>query len=187
MEEKEWLFHVVLVEPEIPPNTGNIARTCAITGMKLHLVKPLGFSIDDKAVKRAGLDYWDHLELEVHESLGEFLEKYKDRKMYLATTHGGVRYTDVRYERGSFLLFGKETAGLPKELSRGIPMPRCGFRWARTRTSGLSICPIRRQFCYTRLCVSMIFQGCGKAVSKNKKVCRIKFLHSCVFHHLFMI
>ena len=116
MEEKEWLFHVVLVEPEIPPNTGNIARTCAITGMKLHLGKPLGFSIDDKAVKRAGLDYWDHLELEVHESLGEFLEKYKDRKMYLATTHGGVRYTDVRYERGSFLLFGKETAGLPKEL-----------------------------------------------------------------------
>ena len=116
MEEKEWLFHVVLVEPEIPPNTGNIARTCAITGMKLHLVKPLGFSIDDKAVKRAGLDYWDHLELEVHESLGEFLEKYKDRNMYLATTHGGVRYTDVRYERGSFLLFGKETAGLPKEL-----------------------------------------------------------------------
>lgn len=116
MEEREWLFHVVLVEPEIPPNTGNIARTCAITGMKLHLVKPLGFSIDDKAVKRAGLDYWDHLELEVHESLGEFLEKYKDRKMYLATTHGGVRYTDVRYERGSFLLFGKETAGLPKEL-----------------------------------------------------------------------
>ena len=116
MEEKEWLFHVVLVEPEIPPNTGNIARTCAITGMKLHLVKPLGFSIDDKAVKRAGLDYWDHLELEVHESLGDFLEKYKDRKMYLATTHGGVRYTDVRYERGSFLLFGKETAGLPKEL-----------------------------------------------------------------------
>ena len=74
MEEKEWLFHVVLVEPEIPPNTGNIARTCAITGMKLHLVKPLGFSIDDKAVKRAGLDYWDHLELEVHESLGEFLD-----------------------------------------------------------------------------------------------------------------
>ncbi len=121
MEEKEWLFHVVLVEPEIPPNTGNIARTCAITGMKLHLVKPLGFSIDDKAVKRAGLDYWDHLELEVHESLGEFLEKYKDRKMYLATTHGGVRYTDVRYERGSFLLFGKETAGLPKELIARYP------------------------------------------------------------------
>lgn len=116
MEEKEYLFHVVLVEPEIPPNTGNISRTCAITGLKLHLVKPLGFSIDDRSVKRAGLDYWDHLDLEVHESLDAFLEKYGDRKLYLATTHGGVRYTDVSYERGSFLLFGKETAGLPKDL-----------------------------------------------------------------------
>lgn len=116
MEEKEYLFHVVLVEPEIPPNTGNISRTCAITGLKLHLVKPLGFSIDDRSVKRAGLDYWDHLDLEVHESLNAFLEKYGSRRLYLATTHGGVRYTDVSYERGSFLLFGKETAGLPKDL-----------------------------------------------------------------------
>ena len=116
MEEKEYLFHVVLVEPEIPPNTGNISRTCAITGLKLHLVKPLGFSIDDKAVKRAGLDYWNHLDLEVHENLDEFLAKYGDRKLYLATTHGGVRYTDVSYEKGAFLLFGKETAGLPKDL-----------------------------------------------------------------------
>ncbi len=116
MEEKKHLFHVVLVEPEIPPNTGNISRTCAITGTKLHLVKPLGFSIDSKAVKRAGLDYWDHLDLEIHESLQDFLEKYGDRKLYLATTHGGVRYTDVEYEAGGFILFGKETAGLPKEL-----------------------------------------------------------------------
>ena len=116
MEEKEYLFHVVLVEPEIPPNTGNISRTCAITGLKLHLVKPLGFSIDDKAVKRAGLDYWNHLDLEVHENLDEFLAKYGDRKLYLATTHGGVRYTDVSYEKGAFLLFAKETAGLPKDL-----------------------------------------------------------------------
>ena len=109
-------LHIVLVEPEIPANTGNISRTCSVIGAPLHLVHPLGFDISEKQVRRAGLDYWDHLELEVHESLGEFLEKYKDRKMYLATTHGGVRYTDVRYERGSFLLFGKETAGLPKEL-----------------------------------------------------------------------
>lgn len=116
MEEKEYLFHVVLVEPEIPPNTGNISRTCAITGLKLHLVKPLGFSIDDKSVKRAGLDYWDHLDLEVHESLQTFLEKYGDRTLYLATTHGGVRYTDISYEKGSFLLFGRETAGLPKDF-----------------------------------------------------------------------
>lgn len=121
MEEKEYLFHVVLVEPEIPPNTGNISRTCAITGLKLHLVKPLGFSIDDRSVKRAGLDYWDHLDLEVHESLDAFLEKYGDRKLYLATTHGDVRYTDVSYEKGSFLLFGKETAGLPKDLIARYP------------------------------------------------------------------
>ena len=121
MEEKKHLFHIVLVEPEIPPNTGNIARTCAITGVKLHLVKPLGFSIDDKAVKRAGLDYWDHLDLEVHENLSEFLEKYGESKLYLATTHGGVRYTDVEYEEGSFILFGKETAGLPKDLIAAHP------------------------------------------------------------------
>ncbi len=116
MEEKKHLFHIVLVEPEIPPNTGNISRTCAITGTKLHLVKPLGFSIDDKAVKRAGLDYWHHLDLEVHDSLQAFLDKYGDQKLYLATTHGGVRYTNVSYEAGSFLLFGRETAGLPKDL-----------------------------------------------------------------------
>ena len=74
-ESKEPLINIVLVEPEIPPNTGNISRTCAITGAKLHLVKPLGFSIDDKHVKRAGLDYWDHLDMEIHESLDDFLEK----------------------------------------------------------------------------------------------------------------
>lgn len=114
-------FHVVLVEPEIPPNTGNIARTCAITGAKLHLVKPLGFSIDERSVKRAGLDYWDHLGVEIHESLDDFLEKYGDRKLYLATTHGKVRYTDVHYEKGSFILFGKETAGLPGEFIAAHP------------------------------------------------------------------
>ena len=110
------LLNIVLVEPEIPPNTGNISRTCAITGAKLHLVKPLGFSIDDKHVKRAGLDYWDHLDMEIHESLADFLEKYGNEKLFLATTHGGVRYTDVEYTDGCFILFGKETAGLPKDL-----------------------------------------------------------------------
>ncbi len=116
MKKKDSLFHVVLVEPEIPPNTGNISRTCAVTGTQLHLVKPLGFSVDDKALKRAGLDYWNHLDLEIHESLDDFLEKYGDRRLYLATTHGDVRYTDVEYEAGAFLLFGRETAGLPKDL-----------------------------------------------------------------------
>lgn len=109
-------IHIVLVEPEIPPNTGNIARSCAATGAKLHLVKPLGFSIDDKTLKRAGLDYWPYVDLEVHESLEEFLNKYKDMPMYLATTKGTNRYTDITYEQDAMLLFGKETAGLPRTL-----------------------------------------------------------------------
>lgn len=120
-ELKEPLINIVLVEPEIPPNTGNISRTCAITGAKLHLVKPLGFSIDDKHVKRAGLDYWNHLDMEIHESLDDFLKKYGSRKLFLATTHGGVCYTDVHYEVGCFILFGKETAGLPKDLIAAHP------------------------------------------------------------------
>ena len=109
-------IHIVLVEPEIPPNTGNIARSCAATGAKLHLVKPLGFSIDDKTLKRAGLDYWPYVDLEVHENLEEFLKKYKDMPMYLATTKGSRRYTDIKYEEDAMLLFGKETAGLPRSF-----------------------------------------------------------------------
>lgn len=109
-------IHVVLIEPEIPPNTGNIARSCAATGAKLHLVKPLGFSIDDKTLKRAGLDYWPYVDLEVHDSLEEFLNKYKDMPMYLATTKGIRSYSDVSYEEDAMLLFGKETAGLPRTL-----------------------------------------------------------------------
>lgn len=109
-------LHIVLVEPEIPPNTGNIARTCAATGVKLHLVEPLGFNIDDKAVRRAGLDYWPFVELEVHKSLEKFLEKYGDKKLYLATTKGGKSYCDVSYEDDSMLVFGRETKGLPTEF-----------------------------------------------------------------------
>ncbi|MEL7654502.1 MAG: tRNA (uridine(34)/cytosine(34)/5-carboxymethylaminomethyluridine(34)-2'-O)-methyltransferase TrmL [Bacillota bacterium] len=124
-------IHIVLIEPEIPPNTGNIARSCAATGAKLHLVKPLGFSIDDKTLKRAGLDYWPFVDLEVHEGLDEFLKKYKDMTMYLATTKGARRYTDVSYEEDDMILFGKETAGLPrtfieehKEKTIRIPMSK---------------------------------------------------------------
>ncbi len=107
-------LHVVFVEPEIPPNTGNIARTCAATNSVLHLVKPLGFSIDDRQVKRAGLDYWPYVKLEIHESFEEFLEEYKGRRMWLSTTKGKQRYTDVKYQDEDMLLFGKETAGLPR-------------------------------------------------------------------------
>ena len=109
-------LHIVLVEPEIPPNTGNISRSCAATGAVLHLVKPLGFSIDDKSLKRAGLDYWQYVKLEVHESLDDFMSDYEGRRMYLATTKGGRLYTDVEYRDEDMILFGRETAGLPRDF-----------------------------------------------------------------------
>lgn len=113
-------INIVMVEPEIPQNTGNIARTCAAIGAKLHLVKPLGFEISDKYLKRAGLDYWDKLEIEEHESLKAFLEKYKpeEHNMYYATTKGKHCYSDVDYSQMEevFVLFGKETKGLPEDL-----------------------------------------------------------------------
>ncbi len=113
-------LNIVMVEPEIPQNTGNIARTCAIIGAKLHLVHPLGFDISEKAVKRAGLDYWDKLEIEEHESLDAFLEKYKPEEynMFFATTKGKEVYSDVDYSDMDevFVLFGKETKGLPEWL-----------------------------------------------------------------------
>lgn len=109
-------LNIVLVEPEIPQNTGNIARTCAALGATLHLVKPLGFSIDEKQVRRAGLDYWHLLNLKVYENLEEFLLVNKDKKMYFATTKADKTYCDVSYENDCFILFGKETKGLPEEL-----------------------------------------------------------------------
>lgn len=109
-------LHIVLVEPEIPPNTGNISRSCAATDTVLHLVKPLGFDISDKSLKRAGLDYWPYLKKEIHESLDAFLEKYKDRNFYLATTKGKHKYTDISYKDEDMLIFGKETAGLPEDF-----------------------------------------------------------------------
>ena len=112
-------LNIVLVEPEIPQNTGNIARTCAAIGAKLHLVHPLGFSISEKAVKRAGLDYWDKLEIEEHISFNEFLEKYKpeENNMFFVTTKGKHVYSEPKYEDmiEVYLLFGKETKGLPED------------------------------------------------------------------------
>jgi tRNA (cytidine/uridine-2'-O-)-methyltransferase len=109
-------FHIVLVEPEIPPNTGNIARTCAATGTALHLVKPLGFDVGDRAVRRAGLDYWPLVNLSIHESLSAFLAEHAGAPMYFVSTKGKKRYSDIRYENGAMLLFGRETKGLPQEL-----------------------------------------------------------------------
>ena len=109
-------INIVLYQPEIPPNTGTIARTCAITGIKLHLIKPLGFDIDDKALKRAGLDYWHLLDLEVHESLEDFLSKYGEENIYLSTTKAKQFYSDINYSDNCYIVFGKETAGLPEAL-----------------------------------------------------------------------
>ena len=113
-------LNIVLVEPEIPQNTGNIARTCAAIGAKLHLVKPLGFDISEKQVKRAGLDYWDKLDIEEHENLNEFLEKYKSEldKMFLVSTKSQHTYSEIEYNKYDevFFLFGKETKGLPEDL-----------------------------------------------------------------------
>ena len=109
-------IHIVLVEPEIPPNTGNIARTAAATDSVLHLVKPLGFSLDEKSLRRAGLDYWPYVSLEVHESLSAFMEEYGNRRMWLSTTKGEKLYTQAEFRDEDLILFGRETAGLPRDL-----------------------------------------------------------------------
>ena len=109
-------INIVLIEPEIPQNTGNIARTCAAVGASLHLVKPLGFEIDDRKLKRAGLDYWDKLDITYYDGLSDFLEKNKGEKMFFFTTKAPRAYTAVTYPKRVFIVFGKETKGLPEEL-----------------------------------------------------------------------
>ena len=110
------MLNIVLVEPEIPANTGNIARTCAATGSVLHLIKPLGFDISDKAVKRAGLDYWHLVDVRVYENLDDFFSKNDVRQMWCLSTKAPRCYTEVRFEDGCYLLFGKETKGLPEDF-----------------------------------------------------------------------
>jgi tRNA (cytidine/uridine-2'-O-)-methyltransferase len=112
----QMAFHIVLVEPEIPANTGNISRTCAATGAHLHLVRPLGFSTDDKVLKRAGLDYWDKLHLSYHDSFAEVTQLYPQGRFFCATTKAHRTYTDFDYQDGDFFVFGKETRGLAAEI-----------------------------------------------------------------------
>ncbi len=112
-------LNIVLVEPEIPQNTGNIVRTCAITGTVLHLVRPLGFSVSDKAVKRAGLDYWNLVQIYYYDDFSQVLEKYPESKFYYGTTKSKIKYSDLNYEDNSFFVFGKETKGLPKTILDG--------------------------------------------------------------------
>lgn len=109
-------MHVVLVEPEIPQNTGNIVRTCAATGLHLHLVKPLGFSTEDRYLKRAGLDYWHLVNVNYHENFAELQKKYQNNNFFYATTKAKKFYTDVSYGPDDFLVFGPETRGLPEDL-----------------------------------------------------------------------
>lgn len=109
-------LNIVLIEPEIPQNTGNISRTCAATGARLHLVKPFGFEINDKHLKRAGLDYWQYLDITYYENQAEFFEKNKGKQFYFFTTKALHRHSDVKYPDGAYLVFGKETKGLPEQL-----------------------------------------------------------------------
>ncbi|MDR1135625.1 MAG: tRNA (cytidine(34)-2'-O)-methyltransferase [Clostridiales Family XIII bacterium] len=109
-------FNIVLVEPEIPQNTGNIARTCAATGTALHLIRPLGFDISDRAVKRAGLDYWPFVEVREYDSLTDFFDEHGGHPMYFVSTKGKHGLDELGYKADAFFLFGKETAGLGKEL-----------------------------------------------------------------------
>ena len=127
------MMNIVLLEPEMPANTGNIGRTCVAVGARLHLIEPLGFKLSEKAVKRAGLDYWDKLDVRVYSDYREFLERCPDApgKMYFATTKAHQVYSDVSYEPDCYLMFGKESAGIPEEIlveneSRCVRIPMWG-------------------------------------------------------------
>lgn len=114
-------LNIVLIEPEIPQNTGNIARTCAATGAKLHLVEPMGFKVDDKKLKRAGLDYWYLLDITYYSSTEDFFKKNPDASFFYFSTKANKKYTDIEYPDKTFIVFGKETAGLPEKLLHDNP------------------------------------------------------------------
>ena len=109
-------LNIVLFEPEIPANTGNIGRTCVATGTRLHLIEPLGFRLNEKSIKRAGMDYWEHLDVTRYINFEEFREKNPGAKIYMATTKGQHVYTEVTYEPDCYIMFGKESAGIPEEI-----------------------------------------------------------------------
>lgn len=110
------MLNIVLYEPEIPANTGNIGRTCVATGTRLHLIEPLGFRLDEKSLKRAGMDYWKDLDVTTYIDFDDFMEKNPGAKIYMATTKAPNVYTDVKYEPDCYIMFGKESAGIPEEV-----------------------------------------------------------------------
>ena len=144
------MVNLVLVEPEIPANTGNIARTCAATRSKLHLVKPLGFDISDKAVKRAGLDYWHMVDITVYESIEDFLSLHGEDDLWLTTTKAPRQYTEATLRDGSYILFGKETAGLPLWL-RERYRDRCVRLPMREDARSLNLSNTAAVMCYEAL------------------------------------
>ena len=133
------MMNIVLLEPEMPANTGNIGRTCVAAGARLHLIEPLGFSLSEKALRRAGMDYWKDLDVTTYIDYQDFLEKNPEAKIYMATTKAPKVYTDVQYEPDCYIMFGKESAGIPEELllenqERAVRIPMVG----ETRSLNLS-------------------------------------------------
>lgn len=154
----EYSLNIVLIEPEIPQNTGNIARTCAVTGARLHLVEPMGFKITDKQVKRAGLDYWDKLDITYYNDIDEFFERNKGAEFFYFTTKAEQAHSDIQYPNNCFLVFGKETKGLPEELlkanhDRCVRLPMRGI--IRSLNLANSVCAgayeVLRQWDYPEL------------------------------------
>ena len=153
------MFHIVLVEPEIPQNAGNIARTCAATGSALHMIRPLGFEVSDKYLKRAGLDYWDLVQVYYYDSFDELREKYKDARFFFFTTKATMRHSDAAFRDGDFLVFGKETRGLDEELllkHKGeclrIPMYEKARSLNLSNSAAIALYEALRQNDYPNLC-----------------------------------
>ena len=152
------ILNIVLVEPEIPQNTGNIARTCAATGARLHIIRPMGFNIDDKKLKRAGLDYWYLLDITYYDNIDDFFNKNPNSNCYFFTTKGRTVYSNVSYPDNSFLFFGKETKGLPEELllkhpqtSVRVPMINSARSLNLSNTVALAAYEVLRQWDFPEL------------------------------------
>lgn len=144
------MLHVVLYEPEIPPNTGNIIRLCANTGFKLHLVEPLGFELDDKRLRRAGLDYHEFSSVKVHPDLNSCLEEIQPRKVWALTTKGSRGYVDADFTPGDVLLLGPETRGLPVDVRASLPQDQ----WLR-----LPMCPDSRSLNLSNACAIVVYEA----------------------------
>ena len=144
------MFNIVLFEPEIPPNTGNIIRLCANTGCQLHLIEPLGFSMEEKALRRAGLDYSEFTSIRIHKSYSAFLTSEQPQRLFALTTKGTVTHSDVRFDAGDYLMFGPETRGLPEDIRLQIPRDQ----WLR-----LPMLPVSRSMNLSNAVSVMVYEA----------------------------